>query len=181
VPEGVERQHAMDVFLSNLAAAAAAAAAEGITLTLEAVSRERNPAWIFHRLDEVQAVIRAVGRDNLKIVFDTFHVQTEEGNLFDRLSANFAQIGMIQIGNPPDRHEPGVGELDLLSFLAELDRLGWNDWVSCEHIPSRGTLASLAWAAPFGISVTAESLAAVPPAGGRLRPIRSWRDMNKAN
>ena len=172
-PDGVEPAQARDVLLDNLAWAGDAAGAEGVVLTIEPVCSARFPNFIFHTLAEGAAVLDELNRDNVRLCFDTFHVQMEQGNLIANLEAFLPRSVYVQIGNPPERHEPGAGELDLSYFLTRLDALGYGGYVGCELLPSGPTLESLDWAAPYGIEV--RELASAQPASTN-RP-RSWRDL----
>jgi hydroxypyruvate isomerase len=152
VPDGVDVATSRQVLVANLEAACDVAAESGVVLTMEAVCSSRVPRYVCPTLAEAHRVLQDVGYSNLKLVFDTYHVQMEQGAVIERLDAFYPYLGHVQIGNPPGRHEPGAGELDLLFFLAELDRRGWTGWVGCEYRPSRTTVECLDWARPFGIN-----------------------------
>ena len=156
VPKGMERQRCYDTMIGNLAYAAEHAAKAGLTVIIEPVCRARFPDFIFKRFEEGAEIIRAVGRDNLRLCFDTFHVQMEEGAVSEHLEKYFGIIGHMQIGNTPGRNEPGVGELHFPFLFECIEQLGWKGWIGCEFTPSGHTLDCLDWAAPFGIK---------PPAG----------------
>ncbi|MBC5768056.1 hydroxypyruvate isomerase family protein [Ramlibacter albus] len=139
----------MAVFKENLAYAADIAGREGITIIIEPVCNARFPAYLYSRLDEGTQIIDELGKPNIKLCFDTYHVQMQEGNLTERLRQVYPYIGHMQIGNTPGRNEPGVGELDLHWFFRQLEKLGWDRWIGCEYAPSTRTLASIGWHAPF--------------------------------
>lgn len=161
VPKGVDRQRCYDTMIGNLEFAATHAAAAGITVIIEPVCRARFPDFIIKRFEEGAEVVRAVGRDNLKLCFDTFHVQMEEGALTDKLEEYFPCIGHMQIGNTPARNEPGTGELYFPFIFEQIERLGWKGWIGCEFTPSGHTLDCLDWALPYGVK---------PPAGHKRGP-----------
>jgi hydroxypyruvate isomerase len=137
--------------LTNLDWAARQAASAGLTLILEPCCRARFPHFLYHRLEEGIEVIRELGHDNVRLCFDTFHVQTEEGSIIERLQAAWPYIGHIQIGNVPGRHEPGTGEIHFPHLFAVIEAMGWAGWIGCEYTPSGPTLETLGWGAPFGI------------------------------
>jgi hydroxypyruvate isomerase len=154
IPAGLDRERCYETFVRNLDEAARLAAKEGLTIIIEPVSARRWPEFLFKRLDQGIEIINRVGRDNVKLCFDTYHVQSEEGALIEHLEATLPFIGHVQIGNPPGRNEPGAGELDLVFFLRQLERVRWDGWVGLEYTPSVSTLESLAWAEPYGIGGT---------------------------
>lgn len=151
IPVGVDRQRCFDVFVENIAFAAARAAEAGVTIILEPCCRARFPDYLYRRLDEGVEVIKQVGKPNVKLCFDTFHVQSEEGSLTDRLKAVYPYIGHIQVGDVPGRHEPGSGELNFPFILRQIEALGWQGWIGCEYAPSTCTNETLGWAKPYGI------------------------------
>jgi hydroxypyruvate isomerase len=147
----LDRERCMAVFLENIAWASDMSAREGITLILEPCCEARFPQFLYHRLDEGIAVVKALGRDNVKLCFDTFHVQMEEGAITQHLQDAFPYLGHIQIGNVPGRHEPGTGEIHFPFLFAQIEKLGWDRWIGCEYTPSGPTLDTLSWGAPYGI------------------------------
>ncbi|HEX2545232.1 MAG TPA: TIM barrel protein [Ramlibacter sp.] len=147
----LDRARCMDLFVKNIAWAADVAKAEGITLILEPCCRARFPQFLYHRIGEGVQVIEQVARSNVKLCFDTFHIQMEEGAIADRLQAAWPHIGHIQVGNVPGRHEPGTGEIHFPYLFALIEKLGWDRWIGCEYTPSGHTLDTLGWGAPFGI------------------------------
>lgn len=144
-----DREHCRETFKENVAYAADLAATEGITIILEPVSNVRFPAYLYSRLEEGVEIIEDLGRPNVKLCFDTYHVQMQEGALTERLREVYPHIGHMQIGNTPKRNEPGVGELDLPYFFRVADELGWDRWIGCEYAPSTSTLESIHWHKPF--------------------------------
>lgn len=151
VPPGTDRERCRDTFLRNLDHAAPLLAAEGLTLILEPCCRARFADYFYSRIHEGVALIEALGQPNVKLCFDTFHVQMEEGNLVNTLRAAWPHIGHVQIGNAPGRHQPGPGEIHFPFFFAQLEQLGWDRWVGCEFEPTGPTDDCLEWGASYGI------------------------------
>lgn len=147
----VDPARCMITFHNNLAWASDLAAQEGITLILEPCCSARFPDFLYHRLDEGINVIKALNRSNIKLCFDTFHVQMEEGAITPKLNDAYPYIGHIQIGNAPGRHEPGTGEIHFPHLFNEIEKLGWDRWIGCEYTPSGATMSTLSWAKDYGI------------------------------
>jgi 2-dehydrotetronate isomerase len=147
----LDRRECMDRFLTNIAWAADHARPAGVTLILEPCCRARFPQFLYHRIDEGVQVVKTLNRDNVKLCFDTFHIQMEEGSIADRMRAAWPHIGHIQVGNVPGRHEPGTGEIHFPYLLGLIEELGWDRWVGCEYTPSGHTLDTLGWGEPYGI------------------------------
>lgn len=147
----LNRAQCMDLFLKNIAWAADEASADGLTLILEPCCRARFPDFLYHRIGEGVEVIKLLGRANVKLCFDTFHIQMEEGSIADRMRAAWPHIGHIQIGNVPGRHEPGTGEIYFPYLFDLIEELGWQGWIGCEYTPSQDTLDTIAWGKRYGI------------------------------
>jgi 2-dehydrotetronate isomerase len=151
VESGVQRERCLGVFEANLAYAADLARPAGITLIIEPCCAARFPRYLYQRVDQGVRVIERVGRDNVKLCFDTFHVQMEEGAITPKLESTWAHVGHIQIGNVPGRHEPGTGEIHFPYLFSQIERLDWQGWIGCEYTPSGPTLDTLGWGMPYGI------------------------------
>jgi hydroxypyruvate isomerase len=144
-----DRQACMDIFRENLAHAADQAAREGITIIIEPMCQACSPAYLYSRLQQAVDIIEGLGRPNIKLCFDTYHVQMQEGAVRARLREHYRHVGHMQIGNPPGRTEPGVGDLDFGDLFQGIEALGWEGWIGCEYAPSTSTLESLGWHEPF--------------------------------
>jgi hydroxypyruvate isomerase len=153
----LKKKECLDLFKSNLAWAAEVANREGITLILEPCCAARFPDFLYHRIHEGVDVIKELGYQNIKLCFDTFHVQMEEGAITPKLIEAFPYIGHIQVGNVPGRHEPGTGEIFFPYLFSQIEKLGWDRWIGCEYTPSGPTLETLGWGAPYGIGVPGQA------------------------
>jgi 2-dehydrotetronate isomerase len=153
VPDGVDPERCREMYVENLAYIADRAKPLGVTIVFEPVCRARFPKFLLHRFDEGAEIIRRTGRDNVKLVFDTYHVHMEEGGLTGKIEQYWPLIGHAQIGNPPGRHEPGAGELDLDYFIGLFDAKGYRGHIGLEYTPSnKNTAASLAWTRRYGVA-----------------------------
>jgi hydroxypyruvate isomerase len=71
-----------------------------------------------------------------------------------RLREMLPHIGHIQIASVPSRNEPAGEELNYPFLFAELDRLGYDNYVGCEYRPAGDTVAGLDWFKPYaGVKV----------------------------
>lgn len=55
---------------------------------------------------------KAVNSPSCKILFDIFHLQQNEGHLQRNIDLVWDEIGYFQIGDVPQRFEPGTGEIN---------------------------------------------------------------------
>jgi hydroxypyruvate isomerase len=87
-----------------------------------------------------------VGRENVKVQHDIYHMQRMEGNLVANLRQHIDLIGHVQIADSPGRGEPGTGEINYPFVLGELGRLGYEGYIGLEYNPTTETTEqSLAW------------------------------------
>ncbi|MBC7908080.1 MAG: hydroxypyruvate isomerase [Rhodospirillaceae bacterium] len=135
-----------ETLVANLGFAAKRLADEGMVLLVEALNTHELPGFYISRTRQALDVIADVGLTNIKLQYDFYHMHLMEGDLAGTLTRQLPRIGHIQIANPPNRHEPGEGELNIDFLLEHLDQLGYAGWVGCEYRPSKGTAASLGWA-----------------------------------
>jgi 2-dehydrotetronate isomerase len=146
-----QRPAAERVFIANLQRAADMAAERAITLLIEPINPRDRPDYYLSRAEHAAAVVTEVGRANVRIQFDFYHVQIVGGDLIRRFEALMPLVGHVQIAAVPSRHEPDEGEVNYPAIFEMLDRLGYAGFVSAEYRPRAGTGAGLAWGRPYGI------------------------------
>lgn len=142
-----EGEAARATYVANLRHAASRAAGHGITILIEPLNARDAPGYFLRTTGQAVAVLDAVGADNLKLMFDCYHVQIMEGDLCRRLAALLPVIGHVQIAAVPDRAEPDHGEIDYAYVLGHLRAIGWDLPVGAEYRPAAATDAGLGWLA----------------------------------
>lgn len=142
---------AQDAFVEHVRFIADLADEHGILVMLEPLNPLDFPGYFLNDVYQALALRDRIARPNVFLQFDFYHNQIIHGDVLRLFRACFDQIGHIQIANPPDRREPGVGELDYRFILEEVDASGYDGPVSLEYRPSRDTGSSLAWAEAYGI------------------------------
>ena len=76
---------ARQTFIANLQWAADLAAPHGITLLLEAINQRDKPGYFYSRQADSNAIREACGRNNIKLMFDVYHVGVSEGDILTKL------------------------------------------------------------------------------------------------
>lgn len=132
-------------FRANLAHACDLAAAHGITILIEPINTRDVQGYHLSSTDHAQQIIAALGKPNLKLMFDCYHMQIMQGDLATHLRALLPVIGHVQIAAVPDRGEPDQGEVDYRWLMAHLGGLGYSGFVGAEYRPRAGTLSGLGW------------------------------------
>jgi len=147
-----QRPAAEKVFVANLAWAADQAAERRITLLIEPINPRDRPDYFLSRVEHAADVIAKVGRNNVRLQFDFYHVQIVGGDLIKRFEAHFPVVGHVQIAAVPSRHEPDEGEINYPAIYAALDRIGYGGWIGCEYRPRAKTEDGLGWARAYGVT-----------------------------
>ena len=148
VPEA--EQHAC--LVDNLRHAADRLAAHGITLLVEPLNVLDVPGFYLTTTRQALALLDEVGRPNVRIQYDAYHMQIMEGNLTHALRTHLARIGHVQIADVPGRHQPGTGEIRYPFVLRALDEARYEGFVSLEYVPLGSTEESLRQAAAAGLA-----------------------------
>ncbi|HEV3184083.1 MAG TPA: TIM barrel protein [Xanthobacteraceae bacterium] len=146
-----QRPAADGTFVANLGRAADLAAEKGIKLLIEPLNARDRPGYFLSRVEHAADVIAKVGRANVRLQFDCYHVQITQGDLITRLERFLPVIGHVQIAAVPSRQEPDEGEVNYPAIYAALDRIGYAGWVACEYRPRGRTEDGLRWGRVWGI------------------------------
>ncbi|MCP4077316.1 MAG: TIM barrel protein [Gammaproteobacteria bacterium] len=137
------------VFRENLAFACKKATENGIGIVIEPVNQRDAPGYHFSLVEKGLETIRAVGAENLKLMFDCYHTQIMQGDLTKRLEMALPYIGHVQFAAVPDRGEPDSGEVNYPYLLTALDDMGWQGFVGAEYRPRGKTDEGLGWMSEY--------------------------------
>lgn len=137
-------------FIGNLRYATGAAAAHGITILIEPLNRYDAPGYFLQTSFQAESLIDEIAADNLRLMFDCYHLQIIEGDISRRLAQLLPIIGHIQIASVPDRAEPDRGELDYAHIMRLLRDLGYSRPIGAEYRPRGETGDSLGWMKRLG-------------------------------
>lgn len=140
--EGAE---AAAVFNDNLRYACDRAAGQGATVLIEPLNHYDAPGYFLRDATQAAALIEALDRPNLRLMFDCYHIQIMQGDLTRRLQALQPIIGHIQFAAVPDRGAPDHGEVDYRHIFAAIDAMGWDRPLGAEYKPGGPTEPTLGW------------------------------------
>lgn len=136
-------QEAMETFVANLLWLLEVAPDQ--RFTIEPLNGRDRPDYFMNDYDLAADVLDAVGDDRLGLQYDTYHAHMIHGDAMAVWQAHQARVTHVQIGNPPNRQEPGPGPVDFAAFFAAVDGSGYDGWVSAEYTPSTRTQDTLGW------------------------------------
>jgi hydroxypyruvate isomerase len=138
-------QEQRKVLLDNIRFAAQALQQAGLTLLIEAINHFDVPRFFLNRTSQVLEIMAEAAMPNVRLQYDVYHAQREEGDLAVTLRQHVAQIGHIQIADNPGRHQPGTGEINFPFIFKEIDAVNYQGSVGLEYIPTPDTASSLGW------------------------------------
>ena len=112
----------------------------GISMNLEPLNVTTDHVGNFLRTTRMAAeMTRLIGSPKLKVLYDAYHMQLNEGSLCDNIRAYGDQFGHIHVADAPGRHEPGTGEINYANVLACLEETGYTGLIGFELMPKTST------------------------------------------
>lgn len=136
-------------FIDNLEYACEQSEVHQLTILIEPLNEYDAPGYFLRTTQQAVEIIEDVGRSNLKLMFDCYHVGRTEGDVIVKLKDLKASIGHIQFASVPDRGTPDQGELNYHQIFEEIERMGWNQPIGAEYKPVGPTSDSLSWMTDF--------------------------------
>ena len=88
-------------------------------------------------------ICRLIGSPRLKLLYDVYHMQINEGCICDTISNYSDQFGHIHVADAPGRHEPGTGEINYTKVIRHLEACGYTGRVGYELFPSTDTATAV--------------------------------------
>ena len=103
-----------------------------ILLTVEPINRyETN---LYNDTVSVRRIIDKIDRPNVKILYDTFHMNIEEPDMIRAILASRHYISHVHFADS-NRWAPGCGHLDFGAVIAALREIGYDKAISAEILP----------------------------------------------
>ena len=132
---GAEPARTREYSLESMAVIADEAASRGIQLNLEVVNRYEN--FVFNDVDGALAYITELGRGNVKLLLDVFHMNIEEDDIGAAIRRAGAAVGHFHIGEC-NRRVPGKGHMPWADIGAALRDIGYDGPVVMEPFVRSG-------------------------------------------
>ncbi len=132
IGEGQSRQEAEQLFIETSRQICDSAGERGVTIIIEPVNRyEIN---FVNNLDQGADLLAKVGRDNLGLMPDVFHMNIEDAHIGASLAKHAALVKYIHFADS-NRWAPGWGHLDFDDVFAGLRAAHFDGWSSIEILP----------------------------------------------
>lgn len=143
---GLSRGDQLELARENVGWAADRAAEHNVEVLIEAANTFENGPYLLHTTADAAGFVAGIGRENVKLQYDVYHMQRMEGNLVATLRERIEEIAHVQVADSPGRGEPGTGEIHYSFVFAALEELGYDGYVGLEYNPStQKTEDSFAW------------------------------------
>lgn len=112
----------------------------GIAMNLEALNVTTDHVGNFLKHTSMAAeMTRLINHPKLKILYDVYHMQLNEGSLCDTISKFADQFGHVHVADAPGRHEPGTGEINYSKVFSCLEKCGYTGLIGYELFPESST------------------------------------------
>ena len=132
------RQRQRVNIVNALKKAAPIAQGEGMLLVVECLNTLVDHAdHYLASWEEGISIIKEVDSPDVRLTFDVYHHQINEGNVISSLTKNMDFVGHIHLADVPGRHEPGTGEINFRNVLSAAKRAGYTGHLGVECIPSK--------------------------------------------
>lgn len=117
----------------------------GVTINLELLnSRKNHHDYMADRTAWGVSVMQQVDSQNVKLLYDIYHMQIMEGDLIQTIRDNIRWIGHFHTGGVPGRHElNNQQEVQWDGVMRAIADLDFKDYVAHEFEPTGDPLTSL--------------------------------------
>jgi len=113
----------------KIGALADVAAARGVRLALEPLNRYE--AEVLNTAAQALAFLEELGRPNVGLLLDTFHVNIEEPSIGEAVRLSGPRLWHVHLGDS-NRWPPGCGHFPFAQFLDALRSVGYGGFLSAE-------------------------------------------------
>ena len=151
--------------IENLKRAADLVSKNNIQIVIEPVDPLENPMIYLTSVTEGFELVREIGSQSVKVLYDFYHEQRAFGNLIEKLEKNIDWVGLVHVADVPGRHEPGTGEIDYGNIFRKLAELKYDKFIAMEYYPTEDPTASLR-AARLGVQQAVRTVPAASQSAG---------------
>jgi len=142
---GMQEEEAYDAMVDSLKAIGKICAESDMEIILEPFNtRVDHPDYFLDNPQKAVDVLKAVGNDHVKLLFDIYHMQIMYGNILDFVKENLQYIGHFHIAGVPGRKEPIDNELNYPFIIKKIVEMGYTGSFGLEYWPTGDSSASLA-------------------------------------
>lgn len=136
--DGMSREDMLVSYTVGLMRIAPMLEAAGLMALVEPFNHVNHLNFLLNGSRPTVAMCRAVNSPMVKIQWDFFHMQHEEGDLINKFKAGIDQVGYVQLGDVPGRNQPGTGEVNHVNLLKGIRAAGYKGFLGLEYNPLNG-------------------------------------------
>lgn len=129
----LDRDYQTANMITNLKYCAEIAESAGIILGIEAITGKWWQGTFVTTIPHAYLIVKAVNSPAVKLVFDTFQVQMEGGDIINHIDRVWDEIACFQIADVPNRTEPNSGEINYVNILKHIQAKGYDGLIEMEH------------------------------------------------
>lgn len=134
--EGVAREQQRQSIIDGLKECVPMLEREGITLLVEPLNRlVDHKGYFLNSSAEAFGIVREIGSENVKVLYDIYHQQVTEGHLIAAIKENVEHIGYFHAAGNPGRHELSLGELNYKEIFAAIHETAYDGCIGLEYFP----------------------------------------------
>ena len=149
--DGMTDEEAFDNCVTGLKKIAGHAEKQNVTICLEHLNTrddshpmKGHPGYQGDNVDAVADMLRRVGSDNVRLLFDIYHVQIMNGDVIRRIEECKDIIGHVHTAGNPGRGELDESqEINYPAIMQKLLAIGYKGYVGQEFIPTRDPFVGL--------------------------------------
>lgn len=117
----------------------------GITFVLEALNIVTDHLGNFLTDPRTGSELTSLtGSDNMKILYDVYHMYLNEGKIVGQTQKYLSSIGYMHIADAPGRAEPGTGVINYEKYFDFVADMGYDRVIGFELYPSVSTEVAVA-------------------------------------
>lgn len=128
-----------------LSRAARLLAGSGVALVLEPINSQERPNGFLPSTAQGLDIVDAVGRPEVKLLFDIYHSAVEGEDLSSVLAGRADRLGHVHLADNPGRHEPGTGAIAWNDAARWLVANGYEGGFGLEYHPAGATVDGLGY------------------------------------
>jgi hydroxypyruvate isomerase len=88
-------------------------------------------------------LIREVDNPHVRLLFDIYHEQVQEGNVIRTLTEAAPEVAVFHVADNPGRNDPGTGEINYTNVYKAIKKTGYAGYLTMEYLPLGDPAASL--------------------------------------
>jgi hydroxypyruvate isomerase len=104
-------------------------------------------------------LIREVDNPHVRLLFDLYHEQVQQGNVIRTLTEAAPEVAVFHVADNPGRNDPGTGEMNYPNIYKAIQKTGFAGYLTMEYLPAGEQVASLTKAVDgFRAAIAADGL-----------------------